>query len=97
MICCGHYHAFLALIARSDLDASSVYFPYYDDDGPQTYAKVLLDKRYLGWSALGGKEPVQLWSVCHDPFWVKAPTLSILIDLCRPTKKTPLEQLVCNP
>ena len=82
MISTENYHACWPPIPRTDLDASSVDFIYNDDDGLEIYANVFMDKKYLVGSALKGKDPVQVCSVCHDPCWVKAPTLSMLIDLC---------------
>ena len=56
------------LIPRIELDASSVDFPYHDDDGLKVSTKVLMHKRRVGGSTLEGKEPVQVCTVCHDGF-----------------------------
>ena len=63
MISAENYHACWPPIPRSDLDASSVDFPYNDVDGLEIYANVLMDKRYLGGSAFEGKDSVQVCDV----------------------------------
>ena len=60
LISVENYSSCWPLFPRTELDASSVDFPYYDDDGLKVSRKVLMHKRRVGGSALEGKEPVQV-------------------------------------